>query len=169
MIFSIGKVTRGHTIPSPLAPRPLPLARGFTLIELLVVMAIVGLLVAVSVPGLSRYAGQVRLRATTREVVGLLSLARSLAIGSRSPRTVVIDVAQHRLFIEETAQTEPRIVRWPASMAVEATAHEEPIQALIFKPTGSLEGGRAATLVLSQGAKSQTITITSTTGSISVN
>ena len=145
--------------------------RAFTLIELLVVMAIVGLLVATSVPALARYAGQVKLRAATRDVVGLLSLSRSLAIGSRSPRTVVIDDAGHRLFIEETAQTEPRIVRVSSSMTVEAaTLGEpgEPVRSLVFKPTGSLEGGRSASILLTSGPRTQTITVTSTTGSISV-
>ncbi len=143
--------------------------RGFTLVELLVVMAIVGLLIATSVPALSRYASQVRLRAATREVIGLLSLARSSAIGSRQPRTITLNTSQRSLFILETAQTEPRIVRWPSSMTVEATAHDEPVQALVFKPTGGLEGGRAVTITLSQGTKSQTVTIASTTGSLSVN
>ena len=144
---------------------------GFTLIELLVVMAIVGLLVATSVPALARYAGQVKLRAATREVVGLLSLSRSLAIGSRSPRTVVIDGSQHRVFIQETAQTEPRIVRLSSSMTVEASTlgePGEPVYSLVFKPTGGLDGGRSVTITLSNGARTQAITITSTTGSLSV-
>ncbi len=134
----------------------------------MVVMAIVGLLVATSVPALSRYAGQVRLKAATREVVGLLSLARSLAIGSRQPRTVVIDAAQRRLFIQETAHTEPRTIRLASSLTVEATAHGEPIQSLVFKPTGALEATGAVTIILSNGPRRHTVTVASTTGSISV-
>ena len=50
-----------------------------TLVELLVVLGIIGLILGISVPGLSAYANQARLKAATRNVVGLLSLARSLA------------------------------------------------------------------------------------------
>ncbi len=131
-------------------------------------MAIMGMLVATSMPALSRYAGQVRLKAAARETVGLLSLARSLAIGSRQPRTVVINAAQHTLFIQETAQTQPRLVRLASSVTVEATARGEPIQSLVFKPTGALDAAGAVTIVLSSGPRSQTVTIASTTGSLSV-
>jgi Tfp pilus assembly protein FimT len=138
------------------------------LIELLVVMAIIGMLLAVSVPALSRYAGQARLKAAARETVGLLSLARSLAIGSRSVRTVIIDGAQHQLLIHESLEAEPRLVRLASSVTVAATAHGEPIQSIVFKPTGGLEATGAVTITLSNGTKSQTVTVASTTGSISV-
>ena len=67
-IMDSGRRTQGAGKSLALSPESCVLSPrwGFTLIELLVVMAIVGLLVATSVPALSRYAGQGRLKAAAR-------------------------------------------------------------------------------------------------------
>lgn len=144
--------------------------KGFTLVEMLVVMAVIGLLVAAGVPALTGYATQMRLKGATREVIGLLSLARSSAISSRTPRTVVVNPDTHELVIEETlTEDEPRRVRLASSLQVDVQSQEQtggPFR-VVFQPGGGL-AGRSVSLVLSNESRSQTITITAVTGAIAV-
>src|SRR3989338_8523510 len=64
---------------------------GMTLMEILVVLGVIGIIVGMSVPALTRYAGSMRLKAVTRQVTGLVSLARSLSIGSPGGPTAHVD------------------------------------------------------------------------------
>ena len=153
--------------PAPLAPRP----PGFTLIELLVVLGIIGLILGISLPSLSTYSSELRLKATTRQIVGLLSLARSLAIGSRQNHAVVIDQERREVGILNVASGErlEQMVRLPKEVAVEIEAGGEALAEprAVFRPTGALEG-RTLQFVLTGRNRSHTITVTGTTGSVSV-
>ena len=62
-----------------------------TLVEMLVVLAIIGMLFGMGLPAITRYTRQMRLKATTRQLVGLISLARSTAISAHEDHAVVID------------------------------------------------------------------------------
>ena len=158
-----------------LAPRPLSLVppQAFTLVELLVVLGIIGLLVAASVPALTSYARQARLKAATREVVGLLSLARSSAISTRGTKTVLVDPDHHELTMEATSdQPEPRVIRLSSSVdvTVQTSGQDAPaegVSRLVFQPSGAL-AGRSVSVVLSNGARQQTVQVTATTGAIIV-
>ncbi len=144
------------------------IGRAFTLIELLVVMAIVGLLVGTSIPALTGYAKQVRLKTTTREVMGLLFLARNLAISSREVRTVLLDEDRQRLVIEETLeQEEPKKVRLPDAVDVTLEGGAAGTGRVVFQPSGAL-GSPSVTVVLTSGTRTQTIAVTSATGAISL-
>lgn len=139
----------------------------------MVVMGVVGLLVVMSIPALGSYATQMRLKTATREVVGLLSLARSLAVSSRIPRTVVIDPEQHRLILEEpeNSQQEVRVRSIPKGVDVEVITQGEPADGasrLTFQSSGAL-AGRFATINLSNGAKTVTVTVTAATGAVLVD
>ena len=66
-----------------------------TLVELLVVLGIIGLIVGMGLPSFTHYAQHLRLNAAVRQVVGLVSLARSAAISSHEEHAVTVD-AEHR-------------------------------------------------------------------------
>ena len=143
-----------------------------TLVELLVVLGIIGLILGISVPGMTTYANQVRLKAATREVVGLLSLARSLAISSHQDHAVLIDPERREITVENTVSGEAleRVVRLPISMSIEVQVAGEPAQEtrVVFRPTGSL-AGRTTSIILADRHVSHAVTISSITGAVRVD
>ena len=140
---------------------------------MIVVMAVIGLLVSVSLPSLTGYARQARLKAAARETIGLLSLARSMAISAREPRTVLIDPGEGQISIEASAnEDQTHLVKLGPGIEVTVEIQGQGGQAegaaeLTFQPSGAL-AGRSVTVTLSNGDHSQTITVTATTGSILV-
>ena len=139
--------------------------------ELLVVLGVIGLIVGMSTPALTRYAGQMRLKTVTRQVMGLVSLARSLSVGSQAGHAVVVDAGSRRITVVNSASGEAleQVVRLPSGISAEvqvggAAAAE---QQVAFRTSGALTG-RTASLVLSDGKKRSTITVTGATGAITV-
>ena len=65
--------------------------RGFTLLEMLVVLVVISVAMAVVFAGVSALSGRAALRDTARRSVALLQYARSLAVASKTPQTVVFD------------------------------------------------------------------------------
>ena len=142
-----------------------------TLIELLVVMGVIALLLGISLPSLMGFAKRVRLKTALREVVGLVSLARSQAISIHENHAVVIDQAGGQIRVVNETSGEPleQVVRLPSSVTVELQSKGQPSSEaqFVFRPTGSLLG-RTVSLVLSDHEKRYTVTITGSTGAISV-
>jgi Tfp pilus assembly protein FimT len=140
-----------------------------TLVELLVVMAIIGLIVGISVPALTTYASRTRLKTTTRQMLGMLSLARSLAISSREEHALVVDAGRREIRVvnKATGEALERVLRMPDSMSVDLQIGGEPSQGseVVFRPTGGL-AGRTVALVLADRDKTQTITVTGATGAV---
>ena len=134
-------------------------------------MGIIGLILGISLPSMSTYGSQLRLKAATRQIVGLLSLARSLAIGSRENHAVVVDQERREVTMLNLASGEKseQVVRLPKEVSVDVQAGGQTAAEprVVFKPTGALEG-RTLRLVLAGRDRSYTITVTGTTGSISV-
>ncbi len=140
-----------------------------TLVELLVVLGVIGLIVGMSVPALVGYAKQVRLKSTTRQVLGLVSLARSLAISSHEEHAVVVDDEHREIRVVNTVsgETLEQAIHLPSSVSVEIQVGGQNVGAtqFAFRPTGALTG-RTVTLVLADGQKQQTIVVTGSTGSV---
>lgn len=141
------------------------------MVELLVVMAIIGLIVGISVPALTGYANSLRLKTTIRQVTGLISFARSMAISSHEDLAVVIDADEGAITLVRQASGEPLEpkVRLPRAVTVKLLVGGQPAQEtqFVFRPTGALVG-RTISLVLANQDKRHTITVTGTTGAVSV-
>jgi type IV fimbrial biogenesis protein FimT len=145
--------------------------RGFTLVELLVVMGIIAIIVGMGIPSLVGYAQQLRLSAATRQVVGLILLARGKAIGSRQNHAVVLNPEESTVTVVNLVSGDPleEIVRIPSKISLELRIGGQSSQEMqfIFRTSGALVG-RSVTLVLSDRHRQQTVTVTGATGAVSV-
>ena len=142
-----------------------------TLVELLVVMGVIALIVGISMPSLMSYSKTVRLKTTVREVVGFISLARSQAISAHAEHAVVIDQAGGKIRVVNQTTGEPleQAVKVPAGLTVALQIGGQPSQEtqFVFRTSGSLLG-RTVSLILADHDKQHTITVTASTGSVSV-
>lgn len=102
-------VTGSIRIGNPIAI-PSRVRAGFTLIELLLVIAILGVMVAVTVPAFVRSMRGNRLRAAVRSVVMAGRYARSMAVLQQKPMAVTFDLETPAVTIQRMRQgaREPR-------------------------------------------------------------
>ena len=134
-------------------------------------MAIIGLILGMSVPALSHMARRLRLKTATREVIGLVSLARSLAISSHTDYAVVVDSERGEIQVVNlaTAESLERMVRLPQQItaAVQVGGAPAPESRLVFRPTGAL-GGRTTTIILADEEHQRALTVTAATGAVTI-
>ena len=129
--------------------------RGFTLLEMLVVLAILGLTVGlVLARGPMRSAG-LEARSAASTIAGALRAARSQAIATDRPVTVLIDPAAHALRIGAAA---------PRRLA-SSVGFTGPANGITFAPDGSSSGGRIA---LATGPMRMEVAVDWLTGRVSV-
>jgi len=139
--------------------------------ELLVVLTVIGVIATLSAPALTQYATRARLDGTTRQIVGLLTLARMRSIGSRQSHAVRVDPAAGRVTVRNvsTEETLEQQVRLPRGVAVAVWLGEEPAPepVVTFRTSGALTG-RTMALELDDGEHRRRITITGPTGAVTV-
>lgn len=161
--------SRAHGARTLLPPRVPRL--GVTLVELLIVLAVIGMIVGISVAGLTSYSRQLRLKATTRQAMRLISLARSLAISSHEDHAVIVDVAREEIRAVNAVSGEAleQAVRLPSSVGIELRVGGAPSaeEQFTFRPTGSLTG-RTVSLILSDQETQHVITVTASTGAMTL-
>jgi prepilin-type N-terminal cleavage/methylation domain-containing protein len=75
--------------------------KGFTLLELIVVTALIGTMLAISVPSLRNALFTDPLKATTRKIIGLVTGVRELAVRSQQPYLVHISQLENRIWYEK--------------------------------------------------------------------
>jgi general secretion pathway protein H len=116
--------------------------RGFTLIELLVVLAILGLVVALTVPVFYRVSPALELRTAARTVAATLREARGRAIGENAEAVLTIDLDAHSLQVDGG----PAVLLSPRLGITLVTATREMIDSgagrIRFYPDGTSTGGR---------------------------
>lgn len=138
----------------------------------MVVLAIIGLIVSISIPSLTGYSQQVRLKAAARQVVGLVSLARSRAIGTRQEQAVVVDVEHGQVSVVDVSSGEvlEPVVRVPPFISIHVQVGEQSAAEpqLVFRATGALTG-RTTSITLADRQHQQTITVIGATGAVSVD
>lgn len=117
----------------------LPRGRGFTLLEMIVAIAIVGLLLAVSVPGTQRMYQSMQYRESLREVLAMLSTARREALDSGAPQDVQIEPEERRISLNDRQR------QLPEGFSIAVTAASElsgqGVAVIRFYPEGGSTGG----------------------------
>ena len=129
--------------------------RGFTLVELVVVSTLIGLMAAISIPKGTRLLDHLRVRQAAQEVWAALSLGRSAAIHRAGYTRVIIDEAAGTVVLRHAADT---LRRWPVG-PMHGVALRASRDTLIFAPTGLGYGASNTTIVISRGARADTLVV----------
>lgn len=136
----------------PLLP---PRRRGFTLAELLVTTTVIGLMATVGLPKGARLLDHLRVRQAAHEVWAALSLGRSAAIHRAGYTRVIIDETGGTIHLRHAADT---LRRWPVGPAHGVTLRASR-DTLTFAPTGLGYGVSNTTIVISRGARADTLVV----------
>lgn len=85
-------------------PRRAARSRGFTLIEILIVLAIIGMVMGVGLPAISRVTYQ-RLNSTTRQFSGMVKTLRNDAILLNAVHRLAVDFDEGQYWVEQQQKT----------------------------------------------------------------
>lgn len=112
---------------------------GFTMVELLVAIAIVGLLMAVTVPGSMRFYQSIQYRQAVRDVLTTLGQARHQAMDKGQAQNVGFDAERGQIqFYDEVVQL-PKGFEMTVTTASEV--NQQNLGVIRFYPEGGSTGG----------------------------
>lgn len=139
---------------------------GFTLLELLLVLGIMALAGVFAMPLVNRPAGEATLIATAQKLAGEMRMARSAAIRDNTERTMTIDLAARRFWVDGLTGASPI----PSGITVDfVTLQAEQLSAergrLRFFVDGSTTGGN---VILKAGRRVATVELDWMTGHASL-
>lgn len=150
--------------------------RAFTLVEMLVVLAIVGMIMAISIPFTSGFGKGLRIKTATRAVAGIMNVAKSNAVTFRKNYSVVFDVKKSQYWIEDSSgQIYEKKYYLPGSIKFEVQGDKEadPVtfenDRVVFNSSGAAEGASGSVTLLDKQGDSRTISVTGATGKITIN
>ncbi|MDR3699472.1 MAG: prepilin-type N-terminal cleavage/methylation domain-containing protein [Candidatus Sulfopaludibacter sp.] len=101
--------------------------RGVTLIEMVVVVAIIGVIVAVSLPSATAGIDSVRLASATGSVASFLNAAVNRTERRQIPMEVVIEPKQNRLSVYSEDPGYTRELKMPDGITIEAVLAGQPV------------------------------------------
>lgn len=128
---------------------------GLTLAELLLTCTLVGLLAGVALPRAGAALDAVRLAQAAHEVAGALTLARAAAIRRAGYAHLIVDEGRQRLRVESGGDT--LLVRDLRAMhRVTLRASRDTVT---YSPSGVGYGVANSTIVVSIGARAETVTV----------
>jgi prepilin-type N-terminal cleavage/methylation domain-containing protein len=96
--------------------------RGFSILELIVVLVVIGIVVAVIYPALSRGMAGFNLRASGRDVLGCLRYAREKAITEQSALKVIVDKAANTVRLADEFGDGTRTLQLPSDVKIDRMA-----------------------------------------------
>jgi general secretion pathway protein H len=139
---------------------------GFTLLELIVVLVIISLASVFAAPLLTRPSGDATLIATAQKLADEMRLARASAIRDNAERTLTIDLARRRFWVDGVTAASPIA----SGISVDfVTLQREQLSAsegcLRFFVDGSATGGN---VVLKAGKRTVSVDLDWMTGHASV-
>ncbi|MBL8996479.1 MAG: GspH/FimT family pseudopilin [Gemmatimonadales bacterium] len=129
--------------------------RGVTLAELVLVCTFLGLLVGIALPRTAAMLDGIRLRQAAHEVAASLTLARAAAIRRATYARVVVDAARNEVRVESGSDTLlRRDLRAMHRVALRASR-----DTITYAPSGMGYGVANSTIVVSLGARAETVTV----------
>jgi prepilin-type N-terminal cleavage/methylation domain-containing protein len=129
--------------------------RAFTLPELMLTLAVVGLLLAITLPQLGRAMNRIQVEGATAELVAAHRRARMMAVTRGQVLTLSVDSAAFSI-----ASTSSPTPLWSAAGPLAAgVSLSGPTRQFKFSPEGFTLGLSNASLLLSRGGISRTIVI----------
>jgi prepilin-type N-terminal cleavage/methylation domain-containing protein len=148
--------------------------RGFTLTEMMIVVSIMGVLLAVTAPAMSRFAGNWRLNGAAAEMAMVMRAARSAAVNRDVNVVFVFDDAKGQYsFLEDTngngdadaGERQSGVQTLPSGVTINDFTVPQP--SVTFSPRGSTADG--GTIVMKgQGDYEMQIRVYSGTGNVEV-
>ena len=148
--------------------------RGFTLAELMIVVSIMGLLLAVSVPGIQQYLRSWRLNGEASSMAMMMRAARSTAVNKNIDVVFVFNQSAGEYYYLEDAdgdgtadgnEIQSGVHELSSGVAIESFT--TPQQWITFSPRGSTADGGTIT-VQNRQSLSRTIQVYSGTGNVTV-
>jgi prepilin-type N-terminal cleavage/methylation domain-containing protein len=130
-------------------------AAGFTLFELVLVVTIIGLLIAVAIPGTRRSLDAIAVRGAAGDVANMLELARHTAMTLGARVSVDVDSAPARL----TMRTGSDTLRMRDEYAIHGVRFVASRTPVVYSQLGLGFGVSNLTIVVSRGAAAETVAV----------
>ena len=129
---------------------------GFTLLELIIVVALIGLLLVVSVPGMRDTLFDDPLKSASRKIIGYVGGVREKAIREQQSYLLYIDIDENRLWYIQEREERPGKQEPPEEGVLQL--HEDvDLRDIWAKATGTTSRGVPELWISRQGYLDQTI------------
>jgi general secretion pathway protein H len=152
--------------PGQRAPGAGGAAGGFTLLELIAVLALLGLMLALVLPGLQRTLQRQRARAGLRQLATTLRLARSEAATTHRRERVFLNMKTRRYQLEASGRQGEFPALKPAEARLVWQSPERQQGYIAFYGDGSSSGGRL--VLVEDGGRRHLLEVAVITGKVSL-
>lgn len=134
---------------------------GFTLPELLIVVVVTSIAAAFGVSGYAQYRESISTRRAAEAIAADVQVARSLAIQTRSPISLVATELQRRYVVRDTAGNELHWRTFGAGSDIQLTGLDVATSgdSLTFDSRGLLLSGNTAQIMVTRETRTRTVTL----------